>query len=97
METEFTWDSEKAARNFRKHGVTFETAIEVFADPNQIVAKNYLVEGEQRYQVIGMTGRLVLLLVVFVDRSLENVEVIHIISARKGEGEEERIYAEQIG
>ena len=97
VETKFAWDPEKAARNLRKHGISFETAIEVFADPNQIVAENYLVESEQRYQVIGMTCNLVLLLVVFVDRSKKNIEVIHIISARKAEAEEERIYAEQIG
>jgi hypothetical protein len=40
-------------------------------DPNHVLADNYFIasDGEQRHQVIGMTNRLVLLLVVFVDRS----------------------------
>ncbi len=43
-----------------------------------------------------MTDNLVLLLVVFVDRSIEGLEIIHIISARKAESVEEKIYEEQI-
>ena len=94
METRFTWDAGKAKENLRKHGVSFETAIEVFADPNQVVADNYFIEGEQRLQVIGMTRGLVLLLVVFMDRSDEEVEEIRIISARKADALEARRYAE---
>ena len=33
MDLEFEWHSEKAASNERKHGVTFEEATTVFADP----------------------------------------------------------------
>jgi uncharacterized DUF497 family protein len=35
----------------------------VFDDPNHVVGDNYFIEsaGEQRYQIIGMTGKLVLL------------------------------------
>jgi len=29
----FEWDDAKAAGNYRKHGVDFETATEAFADP----------------------------------------------------------------
>jgi uncharacterized DUF497 family protein len=66
----FTWNPAKARRNQRVHGISFEKAAEVFDDPNHVVGDNYFVEndGEQRYQVIGMTRKLVLLLVVFVDR-----------------------------
>ena len=42
-----------------------------------------------------MTRRLVLLLVVFVDRPQLDVEVIHIISARKAGDYEESIYNDQ--
>jgi uncharacterized DUF497 family protein len=73
--------------------------MEVFTDSHQIVAENDLVEDqdEQRYQVIGMTRNLVLLLVVFVDRSEPGVEVIHLISARKAIEYEKNIYEEQFG
>ena len=58
----FTWDPGKAKRNQRVHGISFEKAVEVVDDPNHVVGDNYFVEsdGEQRYQVIGMTLRLVL-------------------------------------
>ena len=97
MKVGFTWDSAKARRNRRLHGISFETAAEVFGDPNHVVGDNYFIErdGEQRYQVIGMTRNLVLLLVVFVDRPQPNVEIIHLISARKAVDYEESIYNDQ--
>jgi uncharacterized DUF497 family protein len=90
----FTWDAAKALANRRLHGVSFEAAIEVFDDPNHVVNENYFVEkqGEQRYAAIGMTRGLALLLVVFVDRSAPEREVIHLISARKAERYEAKIY-----
>ena len=62
METRFTWDPAKAARNKRDHGISFEVAREVFADPNHVVTENYHFadEVEQRYLAIGMTRNLVL-------------------------------------
>jgi uncharacterized DUF497 family protein len=82
METRFTWERRKAERNKWDHGVSFETAREVFADPNL---------------AIGMTRSLALVVVVFVDRSEPLVEVIHIISARKAVAYEQSIYEDQIG
>jgi len=69
----------------------------VFDDPNHVVGDNYFIEsaGEQRYQIIGMTRKLVLLLVVFVGRSKPDVDVIHLISARKAVDYEESIYNDQ--
>jgi uncharacterized protein len=97
METRFTWDLVKAERNQRVHGISFETAKEVFDDPNHVAGDNYFIEseGEQRYQLIGMTRNSALLLVVFVDRSEPDVEVIHLISARKAVDYEKSIYEDQ--
>ena len=97
MTARFTWDPAKAKRNQRAHGVSFEAAKDVFDDPHHVAADNCFVEidGEQRYQIIGMTRNLVLLLVVFVDRSQPNTEVIHLISARKAVDYEESIYKDQ--
>jgi uncharacterized DUF497 family protein len=36
MNTGFTWNPEKAARNLRRHGVSFETAKNVFSDPHVV-------------------------------------------------------------
>jgi uncharacterized DUF497 family protein len=72
-------------------------AQEVFDDPNHVAAENYFIEteGEQRYQIIGMTRSLVLLLVVFVDRSTPGTDTIRIISARKAVDYETSIYQDQ--
>ncbi len=98
METAFTWDSAKARRNLREHGISFEAAQEVFADPNLIVVENYYFddEGEQRHLAIGMALNLALVVVAFVDRSDPSLEVIHIISARKAVAYEQNIYESQI-
>src|SRR4051794_17916741 len=97
MRTRFTWDQSKAQRNSQRDGVSFETAKEVSSDPNHIVTENYFFEEkrEQRMQIIGMTKRLLLLLVVFVDRSNADEEVIHIIPARKAQAYEESAYEDQ--
>jgi len=97
METRFTWDPVKGASNRRDHGVSFQMAQEVFADPNHIVTENYYLEddGEQRYLAIGMTLRLALVVAVFVDRSDPSTEIIHIISARKAVTYEQSIYEGQ--
>ena len=91
----FTWDPAKARNNQRIHGVSFTTAAEIFDDPNHVVGDNYFLEeaGEQRFQIIGMTRNLVLLLVVFVERGSD---VIRIVSARKAVDYEESIYTGQL-
>ena len=65
--------------------------------PHHVAAENYFIgsQGEQRYQIIGTTLSLVLLLVVFIDRSEPDCEVIHLISARKAVDYEECIYKDQ--
>jgi uncharacterized DUF497 family protein len=97
METRYTWNPAKAQQNLRDHGISFETAREVFSDPNQVTLENYFIEdqGEQRYGIIGLTRGLVLLLVVFVDRSEPHTEAIHIISARKATRYEQTTYEKQ--
>jgi hypothetical protein len=93
----YTWNLEKADRNLRIHGVSFEMAARIFDDSNHIVTENYFIEEEreQRYQAIGMSGGLVPLLVVFVARSGPEEEIIHIISARKATAYEKSVYKDQ--
>ena len=97
METRFTWDPKKARRNLQVHGVAFKTAREVFSDPNHLTKENYFIEdqGEQRYGMIGLTLKILLLLVIFVDRSQGDLEIIHIISARKADNYERKAYEDQ--
>jgi uncharacterized DUF497 family protein len=95
VETRFEWDPAKARRNKRLHGVSFETATEVFSDPFIVTQVDILYEGEQRYQAIGRAKSETLLLVVFIDRSEPGNEIIRFISARKAERYEKNAYQDQ--
>jgi uncharacterized protein len=98
MYMRFTSDPIKKAANPKNHpGITFEMAEEVFNDPAHVVLENYYFaeDGEQRMQAIGMSGNLLLLLVVFVDHSTDGEVVIHIISARKANAYDQAIYEDQ--
>jgi uncharacterized protein len=44
----FEWDEAKAKSNARKHGVRFEDAMLVFADPYALVEQDRLEGGELR-------------------------------------------------
>lgn len=96
VDVKFTWRPEKARRNLAKHGVSFETAKKAFADPYLIVIEDCEDEhGEMRYHAMGYADSELLLLVVFVDRSKGDREVIHIISARKADRYEQSAYSDQ--
>ena len=75
----FVWDSEKASGNVRKHGVSFETASQVFFD-RLIQIEDASIDEEVRDAAIGMTEDLMLLLVVHI---LREDDTIRIISARE--------------
>jgi hypothetical protein len=89
---EFTWDARKDRLNRRKHGVSFDTASHVFDDPYHVTTQDREVNGEPRYQTIGMVGPHNVLLVAHTDE--EETDAIRIISARKATRTERRIYAE---
>ena len=85
----FCWNIEKALANLKKHGIRFEQACEVFADPFLRLV-DATTEEEARDAVLGMTEDLTLLFVVHVVR--ERGWVIRIISARMATRAERRIY-----
>lgn len=56
MEIAFTWDARKKASNWRKHGVTFEEAIEVLSDPLACTVEDVRHPvAERRYFSVGQT------------------------------------------
>jgi uncharacterized DUF497 family protein len=88
---EFEWDDDKAASNLTKHGVSFEDARSVFRDPFAVELLDDRTDyGEDRYILIGMSIENVLV-VVYTERNERN----RIISARRAEMNERRIYHEQ--
>lgn len=93
----FEWDAEKNRTNQTKHsGVDFETASRVFADPDLMLRKDRVIDGEQRWQAIGGVRKAVLLVVhVYLEEESTGEETIRIISARQANPRERRIYLEQ--
>lgn len=87
----FAWDNRKASVNFRKHGVSFETACEAFFDPFLRVVDAGVVEGEPREAIIGITVNWQLLYVVYV---LEE-DIVRLISARTATKAERKLYENQ--
>lgn len=76
---QFEWDREKAKRNLRKHGVSFDEAVTVFYDPLSATFDdpNHSV-GERRFITVGNSVHGKLLAVSHTDRG----KAIRIISAR---------------
>lgn len=87
---EFEWDKEKAVANFKKHGVSFEEAEIAFEDENAVEIYDELnSEEEIRFQIIALSP-IRLLFVSFTVRE----EKIRIISARKANAKQVKIYNE---
>lgn len=87
----FEWNSAKAARNLRKHRVSFEEAVSVFYDPLAATgADPDHSQDEERFVTFGMSSAGRPLVVSHTDRG----EAIHIISARRATQSERRFYEE---
>jgi putative transcriptional regulator len=75
----FEWDTEKAAANWRAHGVTFDHAVKAFRDPFGVEwiddRESY---GKERVDLLGMSDG-VLLHVTYAERG----DLVRIISARR--------------
>jgi uncharacterized DUF497 family protein len=90
----FVWDPQKAQTNFSKHGIRFEEACTVFADPMRVVLLDEEHSGEEQHFItIGLSHSNRLLLVAHVERA----DKTRIISARKATRNERRFYEQDAG
>lgn len=86
----FEWDNVKETKNIAKHGIDFDMASRIFADPFRIefFDSSHSFD-EDRYITIGeINGEVILLTVVYTERE----ETIRLISARKATARERRVY-----
>ena len=88
----FEWDEAKNVTNQRKHGLSFETAAEVFDDPLQVSKPERVVDGEQRWLTTGAVEKLALIVVAHTYWDDDGEEVVRIISARAASRHERREY-----
>ena len=87
----FEWDAVKAAKNFRKHRISFEEASTVFYDRLAVTgADPDHSEGEERLITFGLSSTGQLLVVSHTERG----EAVRIISARRATLRERQIYEE---
>jgi len=85
------WDADKAVRNLRKHGVSFEDAELVFHDPCRIEAYDGREDyAEDRWATIGMAW----IAVLYVVYTVRDGETIRLISARRANAQERKQYRE---
>ena len=88
---EFEWAPAKAAANLRKHKVSFDEAVTVFADFLSITAPDPDHSREElRYITLGRSSQQRLIMVAHADRR----GTIRIISARRLTRSERRAYEE---
>lgn len=85
---EFEWDEGKSDTCFAERGFDFVYALRAFADPNRLVTHDRRWDyGEERYQLLGSIEQRVFHIVYTVRGAR-----IRIISARKANKREVRIY-----
>ncbi len=81
----FEYDPNKNKENIKKHGVDFEEAISVFADPFLAISRDSSQPREERFIALGNSLKNQSLFVVhcYRSRNHEKEEIVRIISARK--------------
>jgi len=86
----YTWTEEKNQLNKKKHGFYLSEIIDVFDDPHLIdwYDRAHSSIDEDRYICLGRLRDTVIFFVVFTEQG----EDIHLITARKAEPIEERLY-----
>ncbi|MBI1883065.1 MAG: BrnT family toxin [Chlamydiae bacterium] len=92
MALTFDWDPEKAASNFRKHGVSFNEAATVFQDHLSVTFYDLDHSmSEYRFITMGFSNQRRVLVVSHTDRE----SMIRVISARRATRRERRFYEEE--
>ncbi|MFM1904600.1 MAG: hypothetical protein RLZZ440_2500 [Planctomycetota bacterium] len=92
MAVRFEWDDDKAARNVRKHGITFEDVTSLFTSGVEYleIFDAEHSDQEERFICIGPIAQgIVLIVIVEVDAGL-----IRIISARRATRRESSLYGQ---
>ena len=88
----FEWDENKNLVNIQKHSVDFNNVPEIFNGPMIINIDDRIDYGEERYIGIGFL-RDIIAVVIFVEK---DDDIIRIISARKANKNESKIFKKEI-
>jgi uncharacterized protein len=88
---DFEWDEAKNQQNIAKHGIDFENAKHIFDKPVLLRLDDRRNYGENRFIAIGAMKDIVVVM-TFTLRE----QRMRIISVRKGNKHERKIYQDQI-
>ena len=86
------WDENKNLDNQKKYRISFELAQCVFDDPLHLSRQDRVENDELRWQTLGLVGNVALLLVAHSVTETDGEDTIRIISARKADKTERKIY-----
>ncbi len=89
---EFDWDSAKYEANLKKHGISFDEAKHIFDGPTLTRADDRQDYGENRNISLGALSPDAVLVVVHTERRDE----IRLISARKANSRERKVYSDHL-
>ena len=96
---QFTWDEAKNLVNQRKHGISFDVAAQVFADPLHLLIMDRSQNGEGRWRILGQIGNASVVVVAhsyILNASAHEIEEeVRIIPARLATRQERRAYEER--
>ena len=89
----FEWDQGKNFTNLKKHGISFDEAIEIFDDPLHVsILDEKYSYFEERWITVGATKNISIIVVVNLFFSDEGEEIIRVISAREATNNERKKY-----
>ena len=89
----YAWDDAKNRRNFAKHGLDFADAEQVLSGPCVTFVDDRFDYGEIRLITLGaLAGR-----VIVIAHAPRGDEITRIISMRKANRREQKIYQERLG
>lgn len=89
----YEWDKSKNEINIRKHGIDFAEVPAIFEHPTLQSIDTRTDYGEERWIAIGLLTIHIIAVVVYVEKT---EDTIRIISARKANKYEEKIYKSSI-
>jgi uncharacterized protein len=92
----FEWDKEKDEINRRKQRIGFETAKLVFDDAHCLTFVERVEDGEERWHAIGVLDGRTTITVVHTYRLAGPDDVIRVVSARRADAQERKLYAEAL-
>ncbi len=92
----FEWDSKKSRHNQLKHGVSFEEASTAFQDPDGLDGEDLEHSSiEARRLRLAKSGLGKVLVIAYTIRRRGHEEITRIISARRANRKERKIYQEK--